>query len=275
MDIISVQSRVAWGYVGNAVAVPIIQSMGTHAWPIDTINLSHHPGHGPSTVSRPSISQFRGWFSEVMSMCPDETVLLLGYLGTAEQGSIALNAWTNAGQRGRIYVDPAFGDDPTGLYVDADIADFQKTTALYRADVLMANRFEVSFLTGHDIMSVEDAADAARSLLNQKLRVVVVSSVPGEPDVIATVLTTHDEAWMTIAPHCDLAAKGTGDLLSAAFTAAHAGGSTPQRALEIASAIVDDAVTDAADRNLTEIDLPRLIQRVATNPTSGNAVQIR
>ena len=50
MDVLSFQSRVAWGYVGNAVAVPMIQHFGLNAWPIDTVVLSHHPGHPPQRI---------------------------------------------------------------------------------------------------------------------------------------------------------------------------------------------------------------------------------
>jgi pyridoxine kinase len=44
--ILSIQSRVVWGHVGNSVAEFVLQRLGFDVWPLDTVCLSHHPGHG-------------------------------------------------------------------------------------------------------------------------------------------------------------------------------------------------------------------------------------
>ncbi len=46
MNILSIQSAVSYGHVGNSAAVFILQRLGHEAWPIDTVRFSNHPGHG-------------------------------------------------------------------------------------------------------------------------------------------------------------------------------------------------------------------------------------
>ena len=50
MAILSISSRVVYGYVGNSAMVPALQHLGLTVWPVDTVVFSNHPGHG----------QFRG-----------------------------------------------------------------------------------------------------------------------------------------------------------------------------------------------------------------------
>lgn len=260
MDIVSVQSRVAWGYVGNAIAIPIVQSLGVHAWPIDTVCLSHHPGHGPSNRRLITPSDLRAQMNDVLVNCASGAHLLMGYLGDAAQGEAALTAWQASSRTGKIYIDPAFGDDAEGMYVPPEIATFHKSTSMDTADVVMANAFESAYISGHDISSIEDSIIAATKMLRRNPKIVLMSSVPKDADTIATVLATPEGVWTTETKRRSLRAKGTGDLLSAAFTALHAAGSTPENALSVAAAIVDEAVAEAATHQLAELNLPGVMR---------------
>ena len=46
MNILSIQSHVAYGHVGNSAAVFALQRLGCEVWPIHTVLFSNHPGHG-------------------------------------------------------------------------------------------------------------------------------------------------------------------------------------------------------------------------------------
>ena len=46
MNILSIQSHVAYGHVGNAAAVFPLQRMGVEVWPIHTVQFSNHTGYG-------------------------------------------------------------------------------------------------------------------------------------------------------------------------------------------------------------------------------------
>src|SRR5258708_26198670 len=46
MNILSIQSHVAYGHVGNAAAVFALQRLGIEVWPVHTVQFSNHPGYG-------------------------------------------------------------------------------------------------------------------------------------------------------------------------------------------------------------------------------------
>ena len=44
--VLSIQSAVAYGHVGNSAAVLPLQRLGFDVFPVHTVLLAHHPGHG-------------------------------------------------------------------------------------------------------------------------------------------------------------------------------------------------------------------------------------
>ena len=46
MNILSLQSHVAYGHVGNSAAVFALQRLGIEVWPVHTVQFSNHPGYG-------------------------------------------------------------------------------------------------------------------------------------------------------------------------------------------------------------------------------------
>ncbi len=262
MDVLSFQSRVVWGYVGNAVAVPMIQHFGLNAWPIDTITLSHHPGHGPTTKHTPSGKEIANLASQVIVRASSPMAALIGYLGNAEQGVAIKEALDNiqeSDQGVTVYLDPVFGDNAEGIYVDEDIVTFYNDVALTMADIVMPNSFELAYLADVSIHNVSDAVKAARIVLARGPQLVLASSIPSQDQSILNILVTPNQAWAISAPHLPLKAKGTGDMLSAAFTALHASGTPAIDAFRISVSTVHNAVVDASERGLIELDLPRIL----------------
>ncbi len=266
MDVLSLQSHVSWGYVGNAVAVPTAQALGVNIWPINTVRLAHHPGHatalGKPWRSVTDADEIVGLMQGALAQIHGPVALQIGYLGHAEQGTMALDiheAATSGDRNIPLYLDPAFGDDAEGIYVSADIVDFYKTVALPRADVLMPNRFELAHLSGLRIETANDAVRAAREVIGLGPQMVLVSSVPVGSDQIGNLLITHKDAWIAVVPRLKLHAKGTGDMLSAAFVALSMSGkladANPPDALQRAVSLVHLAAKDAAKRGLVEMDV--------------------
>lgn len=268
MDVLSFQSRVVWGYVGNAIAVPIIQYFGLNAWPIDTVVLSHHPGHGPPVRHTPSNEEILNLSSQVLEQFKFPMAALIGYLGNAEQGTTIkkiLDQNRKTDNDITIYLDPVFGDDAEGIYVDDDIVAFFNDVALPMANIVMPNCFELAHLANLPINNVSDAVNAARVIIARGPNLVLASSIPSESQSILNILVTRTQAWAIRAPLHPLKAKGTGDMLSAAFTALHAGGAPAIDAFRIAVSTVQYAVIDASKRGLIELDLPRLLAKNTQN----------
>src|SRR5260221_14766375 len=46
MNLISIQSHVAYGHVGNSTAVFALQRLGCEVWPVHTVEFSNHTGYG-------------------------------------------------------------------------------------------------------------------------------------------------------------------------------------------------------------------------------------
>ena len=58
MNILSIQSWVAYGHVGNASAVFPLQRLGAEVWAINTVQFSNHTGYG--ALDRPGLHRRRG-----------------------------------------------------------------------------------------------------------------------------------------------------------------------------------------------------------------------
>ncbi len=221
--ILSVQSSVSYGHVGNAAAVFCLRRSGVDVWPVDTVAFSNHPGYGRSAGRvRPAVE-----IAEIIDGLREIGVfarldgLLSGYLGSAETGAIILSAAQDL-KRARPSClwccDPVMGDHGPGVYVEPKIVDFFRNAATPAADILVPNSFELELLTGVRIESVRSAVAAASKLLEKGSQAVIVTSVAAAElgaEAIANVAVTRHGAWLVTTPRLRLAAKGCGDMLAA------------------------------------------------------------
>lgn len=234
MAVLSFQSRVVWGHVGNSVAEFALRRMGIEAWPLDTVCLSHHPGHGPARGRvRPAaeLSELVAGITErgVLDQC---RVVLSGYLGTAENGRVALRAaqTLKALRPEALYCcDPVMGDRDTGLYVSDELVGFYCDEALAAADLLTPNHFELEMLAGTPLPTAESVLQVADRLRTAGPSTLLVSSLAiGEStETIHTLLVEADGAWLATTPRLAGTAHGAGDLLAAQFLARRLRGEAP------------------------------------------------
>lgn len=263
--ILSIQSWVAYGHVGNAAAVFPLQRMGHEVWPIHTVQFSNHPGYGG----------FKGrvfdaaHVAEVVTGLVERGVLtrcdavLSGYLGEAETGDAVLDAVARvrAGNPKAIFCcDPVMGDDGSGLFVRPGIPEFFRTRAVPEADIVTPNRFELEQLTGTRITSMPEMLSAARSLLDRGPDLLAVTGLTA-PIVaagqIGTAAVTRDGAWLAVTPQLafDPAPNGTGDLFSALLLGHVLDGHSPQDALGRAASALFAVLEQAAAKGLREMPL--------------------
>src|SRR6266852_8141933 len=91
--VLSVQSRVAYGHVGNAASVFPLQRLGIEAWALDTVAFSNHTGHGRwrgSAVPAAVIADLFEGIAE-LGVLPRIDAVLSGYLGDAAIGPVLLD----------------------------------------------------------------------------------------------------------------------------------------------------------------------------------------
>ncbi len=242
MAVLTIQSSVAYGHVGNAAAVFCLRRAGIEAWPVDTVALSHHPGYGsPGGGVRPP-AEIAGIIAGldrigVLGRC---RAVISGYLGAAATADVVADtvARVRLHNPDAIYLcDPVMGDRDPGLYVAAPVEAAITRCLVPIADVITPNQFELERLSGAEPESVGEAVIAARSLLGGRPRLCVVTSLLTRDlgcERIATLAVTADAAWLATTPRLALRAKGAGDAFAALFLAALLDGEPVARALPAA-----------------------------------------
>jgi pyridoxine kinase len=169
MQILSIQSWVAYGHVGNASAVFPLQRLGAEVVAINTVQFSNHTGYGDWTGDVFSGDQVRALLDGierrgVLARCD---AVLSGYMGDAEIGHAILDAVARvrAANPGALYCcDPVIGDDGHGVYVRPGIAELMRDAAIPQADIATPNAFELRQLTGLPDGTLEQAKRAVAAL---------------------------------------------------------------------------------------------------------------
>jgi pyridoxine kinase len=250
--ILSIQSDVVYGHVGNGAARFALERLGFEVWALPTILLSNHPGHGKFRGDVASAQSLRALLAGLADngWLMDCAAVLSGYLGSADQADVVAEAVAQvkrANPQALYLCDPVFGDDD-GAYARPGVAEAMARRLVPLADILAPNRFELASLTARRIEDASAAAAAARMLARRE---VLVTSVPfGEAD-IGTLVVTREGVAATKAPKLANVPNGTGDLLSALYLAARLDGLPPDTALGAASsathAVIEASVASGAN----------------------------
>lgn len=229
MNILSIQSHVAYGHVGNAAAVFALQRMGHEVWPIHTVRFSNHPGHGGLR----GVAADPGEIADIVAGLDDLGVLagcdavLSGYLGHPETGDVILDAVRRVKARNpqALYLcDPVMGDRESGAYVDDGVIQFFRERAIGAADIVIPNAFELEILVGRKVESVEQAVVALNDLRAAGPGHSVVTGLAriGSGGVeIEAVAADANAVYATAAPEIAIGRRpdGAGDLFTAVFLA--------------------------------------------------------
>lgn len=264
MAILSIQSRVISGYVGNAAATPVLQQLGHAVWPIDTVTFSNHPAHGSYTGGNRPTSEIKTLVKGLQerSLLSDCDALLSGYLGAAETGISVLNAATlvrDANSTAFWCCDPVMGDNGR-FYVEDGIPEFFRDRAVQTADIVVPNVFEASYLTGQTVETCVEAEQAAAILLSRGPKIVIITGIKHN-NSIGALLATANGMWLCMAPAMDVAASGAGDVFAALFVGYYLNSHDAQKALGHAVTGVHSVLRATAD--VRAIDL-RLVAALPT-----------
>jgi pyridoxine kinase len=228
MRFLSLQSHVAYGYVGNRAATFPLQRLGHEVWAVNTVEFSNHTGYGAwrgRTASADQVAEIVAGI-ESLGMLAKCDVLLTGYVGDAALGDVVLDTARKvraANPRAIWCCDPVLGDVDTGIYVKPGIDAFFRDRALPAADLITPNHFELEHLTGRTVETVDEALAAARALLDGPRLALVTSfrRAKAHAEQIEMLAVTPDAAWRVVTPLIafDIMPNGTGDAVAALFTA--------------------------------------------------------
>ncbi|HTR83319.1 MAG TPA: pyridoxal kinase PdxY [Reyranella sp.] len=228
MRFLSLQSHVAYGYVGNRAATFPLQRLGHEVWAVNTVEFSNHTGYGAWTGRAASAELVADIVHgiEALGMLAKCDALLTGYVGDAALADVVLDTARKvraANPKAIWCCDPVLGDTDTGIYVKPGIDTFFKERALPAADLITPNHFELEHLTGAKVTSLAEALAAVRSLLKGPKLALVTSLVRADApsDQIEMLAVTPDRAWRITTPLIGFPVmpNGTGDTVAALFTA--------------------------------------------------------
>lgn len=226
--ILSIQSSVAYGHVGNSAATFPLMRLGCEVWPVLTVHFSNntsYPGwKGP--LLRPEDVHDVVEGIEALGVLPKVDAVLTGYQGAPAMGAEILRVVdkVKAANPGAVWCcDPVMGDVGRGMYVLPGIPEFIRDHVVQAADVLTPNHYELDFLTGRQATSLEQVIESADLLRGKGPDVVLVTSVVVEesaPDTVTMVAVSDDGAWSVTTPLLGRTFTGSGDLTSSMFLAA-------------------------------------------------------
>ena len=184
--VLSIQSSVVYGYVGNKASVFPLQLLGFDVDPIHTCQLSNHTGYKTHTGRRTTAEELTDLITGLTAngMIKEYGLVVSGYMSTAALLTRWLEVVRELAQPGQVQLylcDPVMGDGGR-LYVPHEFVDLY-AEVIRLAHVITPNQTEAELLTGRKIASLDDAVTACEALHAKGVRLVVITSLTLPEDV--------------------------------------------------------------------------------------------
>jgi pyridoxine kinase len=227
MRILSIQSHVAYGHAGNSAAVFPLQRLGHEVYPVLTVTFSNHTGYGATRGPLIAPDDVREVINGVedRGAFPTIDAVLSGYQGAEAVGEVVLDAVARvkAANPAAVYCcDPVMGDVGRGFFVRPGIPEYMRDHVVPAADIVTPNQFELEFLTGRELSTVDDVVAAAGRLQETGPATVLVTSVlttDTPDDTIQMLCASPDGTWLVSTPNLPMTVRGGGDVTAAVFLA--------------------------------------------------------
>ena len=283
MKVLSIQSVVAHGHVGNSAAVFPLQRLGVEGVPIPTVNFSNHTGYGawrgpllpPSDVAEILLGvEERGVFPQV-------DAVLSGYQGGTGIADVIIDAVrrVKAANPAALYAcDPVMGNAKSGCFVAPEIPVLLRDRVVPVADIITPNQFELGFLTGTEPASVEEtlaSADLARAMGPSTVLVTSVERPDREEGTIEMLVVDTAGSWLVSTPRLPFKANGSGDVTAALFTAHYVQTKDAALALERTASSVFDLIDLTYRSGERELRLVQAQEFYATPRMQFKAERVR
>ncbi|MFT3832313.1 MAG: pyridoxal kinase PdxY [Micropruina sp.] len=281
--ILSIQSSVAYGHVGNSAATFPLMRSGIEVWPVLTVHFSNHTGYGewrgPLLAAEDVAEVVQG--IDDRGVLPRVDAVLSGYQGAEAVGAVVLDAVELVKERSprAIYCcDPVMGDVGRGFFVRPGIPEFMRDRVVPKAQIVTPNHFELDFLTGRETRTLDQVLDAAHALRSVGPETVLVTSVvtdATEDDSLTMLAVTGEGAWQVTTPRLDRTFTGSGDLTAAMFLAHWLRTQSASQAVGATADIVYSVLKQTADSGLPELQLVAAQDEIVTPTYHFDVHQVR
>lgn len=265
MHILSIQSHVAYGHVGNSAAIFPMQRLGVDVWPIHTVQFSNHTGYGDwkgRVFDGPMIEDIVQGIADRGALAKCDRVVS-GYMGSPDIGQAILSVVSKVrlhNSKALYCCDPVIGDVGRGIFVRPLIPEFMKEQALPAADLITPNQFELDYLTNKKTTTLIDLKLAINHVQTRMYKngpaIVLVTSLQTEntpSDAIDLMAADRHNMWQIRTPKLNLNINGAGDMIAALFFVHYNRSKSVVTALEQASASVYGVLKQTYDARSREI----------------------
>lgn len=283
MKVLSIQSAVAYGHVGNSAAVFPLQRIGVEVMPVYTVNFSNHTGYGAWRGPLISPDDVRAVIDgiEDRGAFPKIDVILSGYQGSEGIADVILDAVARikAANPDAVYsCDPVMGNAKSGCFVAPAIPVLLRDRVVPAADLITPNQFELGYLTGTEPGSLESTLESVDLARESGPRTVLVTSVerPDREEGTIEMLAVDDRgAWIVQTPLLPMKANGSGDVTAALFTAHHRRTGDAADALARTASSVFDLLANTHDSGERELQLVESQEAYAHPRMQFEVLQVR
>jgi len=263
MNLLSIQSHVAYGHVGNSAAVFPLQRIGVEVWPVHTVQFSNHTGYGQwqgQVFDSRAIREVFGGIEQrgVLGECDG---VLSGYIGSADIGAAILDAVAavkRANPAAKYCCDPVIGDVGRGVFVARGIPEFMKSKAVPAADIVTPNHFELDYLAGRACKTLAQVREAVKAVHDLGPGVIMVTSLHTNetPDDAVDLLASDGKSCFRLrTPRLPLTVNGAGDAIAALFFAHYLRSGHAGKALANAASALFGVLAKTAEAGARELAL--------------------
>ena len=272
MNILSIQSHVAYGHVGNAAAAFPLQRLGIEVWQVHTVQFSNHTGYGSwkgAVFDAGMIREVIAGISErgALRLCDG---VLSGYMGSADIGEAILDTVLRvrrANPAMRYCCDPVIGDVGRGVFVRPGIPEFMRERTLPAADVITPNQFELELLAGRETKTMADALAAVAALHARGPGAILVTSLHTNETPAASIdmiASDGTHQFLVRTPKLPITVNGAGDAIAALFFAHYLQSQSVAQALSRAASSVFGILERTAEKGSREILLIEAQQEIVS-----------
>jgi pyridoxine kinase len=283
MTILSIQSSVAYGHVGNSAAVFPLQRIGVEVWPVNTVQFSNHTGYGAwrgMVLPAETIAAVIEGIEErgVLHECDG---VLSGYMGDASLGQVILDGFKRvkrANPNAVYCCDPVMGDIGRGFFVRPGIPEFMRNHAVPAATIVTPNQFELEYLANRVVTDLESALSSVDLVMSYGPSVVLVTSLrrrDASSDHIEMLAVGAAGAYTVETPLLPVNVNGAGDMTAALFLAHWCGTGSIKIALERTTAAVFAVLETTAEVGAREIQLIKAQDLIANPRRRFTATKVR
>lgn len=283
MRILSIQSSVAYGHVGNSAAVFPLQRLGHEVMPVFTVAFSNHTGYGAwrgPLMSGDDVREIVTGIQERGGL--DDTALVLsGYQGGNSIGDAILDAVAKARAANPAVLyscDPVLGNATSGCFVSPEVQDLIRDRVIPHSDIITPNQFELGFITNTNPTTLDEVLESVAAAQARGPKTVLVTSVstPETPEnSIQMLAVSGDETWLVTTDRLPLKANGSGDVTQALFAGHLVSGKSLKEALEITTASVYELLENTLNSGQRELQLIESQEAYVAPKYSFEAVRVR